>query len=149
MRSLQLGEYVRFWTQFLNFTLYAENTLRCAGVPIGELFRRYTVQHPDFEPVGECVRRWEAGAELPDAWAQGVDSLWRAHRLPEGADALLMEFGAGLGTTDLAGQLSHIAVYRVLGEEKRAAARTDQAAKGKLYPVLGAALGLGLDLLLL
>ncbi len=144
-----MGEHVRFWTQFLNFTLYAENTLRCAGVPIGELFRRYGEQHPDFAPVQECVRQWENGADLPDAWAQSVDSLCRAHRLPEGADTLLAEFGAGLGTTDLTGQLSHIAMYRVLGEEKRAAARTEQERKGKLYPVLGAALGLGLDLLFL
>ncbi len=149
MRSLRLGEAVRFWEQFLSFALYAENTLRCAGLPIGELMQRYTKLHPPFAPVAECVHRWESGAELPAAWAEGVDSLCGADRLPEAAAPLLRDFGAGLGTTDLPGQLSHIAMYRALGEEKRSAARREQETKGKMYTVLGAALGLGLDLLLL
>jgi stage III sporulation protein AB len=149
MRSLRLGEAVRFWEQFLKFALYAENALRCAGMPIGELMRQYAEAHPSFAPVTECVRRWSGGEELPAAWAAGVDSLYRTNRLPETAESLLRGFGAGLGTTDLTGQLSHIAMYRALGEEKRSAARQEQESKSKMYPVLGAALGLGLDLLLL
>lgn len=105
----------------------------------------YARLHPEFGPAADCARQCRSGVPFPEAWAQSL----RSRTLPEDAAALLADFGAGLGASDLIGQLGHLAMYRTLGQEKRDDARAAQQRKARLYVVLGAACGLGLDLLLL
>lgn len=146
---MQLAEAVRFWEHFLGFIVYAENMLRCMNPTTAELVQKYHSAYPRFEPVSECARRCSSGTPFPEAWDQSITVLQRGRKLPADAARIMREFGAGLGATDIQGQLNHMALYRTQGQEKRMVALETQRNKSRMYVVLGATMGLGLDLLLI
>ncbi len=145
-KSMQLGEAVRFWTQFGRFVQYAADAFRYQSVPVVRVIADYARTGAPFALPGACAERMRGGASPPEAWAAAVASC----RAPLSADdrAMLTEFGAGLGATDLQGQLAHCALYAARAAERRDEARAAQRRKARLYPMLGAAAGLGLILLL-
>ena len=143
---MQLGEAVRFWTQFGRFVQYASDAFRYQRISVARLMTDYAQTGAAFPLAAVCAAQIASGASPPEAWATAV----RACRSSLDADdrALLTEFGAGLGATDLEGQLAHCELYRKRAAERREEARAAQRCKARLYPILGAAAGLGLILLL-
>ncbi len=95
-----------------------------------------------------CALALAAGKAFPEAWRQAVTSD-RADALNAGDIELLLSFGGGLGSTDLAGQLRLCAVHRRMFEERLESARSQYASKGRLGPALGTAAGAVAVLLLL
>ena len=146
LKSMQLDEAVRFWEQFGRFVQFAEDSFRYQGTPVSGVMASYGRTGAAFSLPARCAEHTAAGMDPPEAWARAVAEC--AGRLPEADRALLLDFGAGLGVTDLEGQLAHCALYQARAQEKRAEARAEKQRKGRLYPMLGAAIGLGLNLLL-
>ena len=149
LKSMQLAEEVRLWERFLRFVLFVENTLRGMQSTTTELTELYHTLHPEDPLTRMCCSRCRNGQPFPEAWVQSVEQLRAGWGLSPEGQRILMEFGAGLGTTDVEGQLNHAAAYRLLGQEQRTAAAAAQTQKARMYVMLGAALGLGLDLMLL
>ena len=133
---MRLDDAVCFWARFRDFVRYVEDHFRYLS--------RTTA-----ETVAECAAQCRAGTEFPSAWQQAVQTAARLGDVPPQGIRLLTEFGAGLGATDLSGQLAHCALYRQLCEEQRAASLEEKQKKSRMYVLLGAAAGLGLNLLLL
>ena len=85
------------------------------------------------------------------------DGLWEdfVARIPRGFalraedHVLLRDFGSILGATDTEGQLRHIKMYLGLFEERYNNSVEEYKIKGRLYRILGFALGCALALLIL
>lgn len=149
LKTIQLDDRVRFWNQFLQFVQYAENTFRYMNSTTSEMIHSFNRTQWEFAPAIRCGQHCKEGLHFPDAWEQAISELQHLRQLPQGAESLLREFGMQLGTTDLEGQLSLCALYRTLGNEQRCTAADEKKKKARLYVMLGAASGLGLNLLLL
>ena len=149
LRSMRLDDAVCFWARFRDFVRYVEDHFRYLSRTTAETVAEYDRTQPYFAPAAECAAQCRAGAEFPSAWQQAVQTAARRGDVPPQGIRLLTEFGAGLGATDLSGQLAHCALYRQLCEEQRAASLEEKQKKSRMYVLLGAAAGLGLNLLLL
>ena len=86
---------------------------------------------------------------LSSVWNQSVRNRQKVCGLNRADTELLVEFGNGLGKTDIEGQLSHCELYAELFSRQAENARQEVAAKGRLYTTLGIAGGLALALLLI
>lgn len=93
------------------------------------------------------MRQGGQQVDFPSAWSQCIGRHGKSADLTREDQELLIEFGKGLGTSDIEGQLNHCRLYQDLFVKQRALAEQEAAAKGKLYVTLGAAGGMGLALL--
>lgn len=89
------------------------------------------------------------GANIHDAWEQAVEDGGREAGLTQEDRELLLGFGAGLGTTDVEGQVANCGQYRELLDQRLLEARKDSENKGRLYLTLGFSIGMAAALLLL
>lgn len=89
------------------------------------------------------------GANIHDAWDRAVRDSGRDAGLTQGDQELLMGFGVGLGTTDVAGQVANCGQYRELLDQRLSEARKESESKGRLYLTLGFSAGMAVALLLL
>ena len=149
LKSVQLARDVDFWAQAVHFVRYSENAFRYLCQTNMEMLQAYNRTQRSFSPAMYCERLCADGADFPNAWVQAVNVCVKQRVLPKNAAALLLEFGAGLGVSDLSGQLNHCAVYRVFCEEKLTAAQAEKNKKARMFVTLGVLLGLGVDLLLI
>lgn len=77
----------------------------------------------------------------PAFWESFVSNIPVSYGLHRSDYDLLREFGSMLGSTDLEGQLSHISQYRELFKLAENNSEKEYLSKGRLYKILGAALG--------
>ena len=86
---------------------------------------------------------------FPKMWQSGIAGFQKRWRLSAADMALLKEFGEGLGTTDVEGQLSHIALYQGMFAKQQSSAEDDITQKSKLYKSLGLFVGVSAALMFL
>lgn len=89
------------------------------------------------------------GVNIHDAWKQAVQDGGREAGLTQGDRELLLGFGVGLGTTDVAGQVANCGQYRELLDQRLSEARKESESKGRLYLTLGFSIGMAAALLML
>lgn len=82
-------------------------------------------------------------------WQSSIADFRKRWRLSAADMTLLREFGDGLGTTDVEGQLSHIALYQGMFSKQQSAAEDDITQKSKLYKSLGLFAGVSAALMFL
>ena len=83
------------------------------------------------------------------AFSAAVESAAERGLLTEEGRCLLLEFGAGCGGYDLAGQCEHIRHYRGRIAQLQQQTAADAAVRGRLYRVMGVSVGAALALMLM
>ncbi|MCL2884530.1 MAG: stage III sporulation protein AB [Oscillospiraceae bacterium] len=142
--SRALHRRVRALSETARWIVRLASHIRYTATPLDELLRVSAADCPalaflhDINP-GDLPRHFDA-AILQHAGGSGFAP-------PD--IALLREFGAGLGTSDVEGQLAHCALFQELFEKQTEAARTIAQNKGRVYTTLGLAGGICLILLLM
>ena len=149
MRCRRLDDRVRFWSEFLDFVHFAEASIRYTALPVPQLLERYCRENGRLELIVLCREQLAQGQLLPNAWEHAATAAARHNALPENDLQLLRDFGAGLGTSDVEGQLSHCGLFASAASELRQNAKEERQRKGRLSVLLGVLLGLGMDLVLL
>ncbi|MGN0453240.1 MAG: stage III sporulation protein AB [Ruminococcus sp.] len=87
--------------------------------------------------------------QLSSWWDKCVDSLPKSSGLnPEDRD-IIKRFGAGLGISDVEGQIQNCELYSDLIRERLNLSKADEATKCRLYQILGVSLGSLVTLLIL
>ena len=130
---------------------YMETQIRYSAAPISEVIAQ-AAQGGEFDSLTFLVqasRLISRGQPPETALAIAVKKYGEESCLNKADRELLLQFGRGLGKSDLEGQLAHCASYRRLIADRLQTARGEAAAKGRLYLTLGIAGGLSLALLLL
>ena len=128
-----------------------ETLLRFQALEFPELFARLrrTGAFASLPLLDECGRRLSDGERLADAWEAAVTDATRRSALDNGDRAALLDFGNGLGATDLEGQLNHVRLHRELLSDRLRVAEENAEARGKVYITLGICAGVGLCMLLI
>ena len=151
--SLGLGKRVTALSQAEKLVTSLRSRIRYTAAPVQELLME--AQDSGEYPALRFLQYvcWSLKtAAIPDVQKLWEDSLKKADGAP-GLNRqdieLLTEFGRGLGTSDVEGQISHCELYQELLQKQMETARQDVSSKGRLYVTLGITGGLGLALLLL
>ena len=93
----------------------------------------------------DCRENMETGVSFPEAWERAVQTL-----AISGEDRKsLITFGAGLGTTDVAGQSRQCRLYREIFAKSHANAESERKKYAAYLPKLSLLLGLCCGILLL
>ena len=105
--------------------------IRFSQAHLDEIIRRHGGK---FDFLKACAERLEEGAVFLSVWREEASQA-------TGFDAedrrLLQDFGVGLGTTDINGQLAHCELYTDLFQVRLREARSQKEKKAKLYLLLG------------
>ena len=149
LQCRRLDDRVAFWSAFLDFLNFTETTIRYAALPVSQLLERYTRENGRLKLAELCSAQLSRGILFPQAWKLAAQAAAGHSSLPDGDLQLLQDFGAGLGTSDVEGQLSHCRLFAASASEIRQNAREERQRKGRLSVLLGVLLGLGIDLVLL
>lgn len=130
---------------------FMQTRLRYECLPLAALLRALEengkTQNLGF--VSVCREKTENGEAFSHAWRESIENDRDLCRLIRNAVSFLIRLGEDLGTTDLEGQLSCCEYYeRVFSNEL--SEREEQNKKySKLYPALGAMLGIWAAILII
>lgn len=120
------------------------------ALPLTDLWRQLACGEPfaDFSLVADTAKELTTQPFFT-AFSAAVERASAEGLLLPAARQILLEFAAGCGHTDLAGQQAHMDYYRTLLQQLREQAEDLWREKGRVYRVLGPAAGMALALLLL
>lgn len=139
---------LKFFEKILSFTIMLSTQIRFSGDNLFVILEREneSLLTPIFN---ECVNSKESKMSFANKWQKGVDKLPKSYGLNSDDKLLISEFGRGLGTTDIEGQLEHCALFLTRFEEKISEIKEDSKQKVKLYKTLGVFFGIALVILII
>lgn len=148
--SMHLNRRTKTLGQVEKMIVRMDAQIRYTATPVWELVSKAAAcdefsQLSFLKEVG--VQQEAQRVDFSTAWGRCIERHGKGADLSREDQELLMEFGKGLGTSDIEGQLNHCRLYQDLFVKQRLLAEQEAAAKGKLYVTLGAAGGMGLALL--
>lgn len=82
-------------------------------------------------------------------WKSEIIKYQKKFGLNNSDKELLLEFGSGLGTTDIEGQLSHLELYRSIFQKRLQERQSEFKDKSKIYRALGLFGGISTALIIL
>lgn len=147
--SSRIGRQVETIDHTIRFLDFVKTGIRYNAQPIEELIAQAAVQYPVLTQLAICQEYIYQGLPFLTAWQSSVEWLVREKKADRAYTALLHDFGNGVGTTDLEGQLSHCDLYLARFNEQLSGAREQYKKKGRLYILLGGFAGLAAALLIL
>ena len=147
--SSRIARQVEIIDHTIRFLNFMKTGIRYSAQPIAELLAQAATMNPVLPQLRICHEYIQQGLPFLAAWQSSVEWLIREKKASEGYTTLLRDFGNGIGTTDLDGQLSHCDLYLVRFDEQLSAAREQYRRKGRLYILLGGSAGLAAALLIL
>lgn len=125
----------KFLISFLEFLYNLQVNIRYLSDDIFSLIRKSATNNHMNYFADECDGNFE------DYWNLSINKIPLAYRLSEDEYSLLKDFGCGLGTTDVEGQIQHIELYKKLFETQIQKAEFSQKNKSRLYIVMGFFIG--------
>lgn len=127
---------------FLSFLQLMTTEIRFSQAHLDEIIHRHGIK---FNFLKVCAEKLEEGAPFLSVWREEASQA-------AGFDAqdrrLLQDFGVGLGTTDISGQIAHCELYTDLFQARLKEARDKKEKKAKLYLLLGVFGGIAAALLI-
>ena len=139
-----------FLAQTARLLQAVEQQIAYTAAPMDAVWRRLALW-PNFRNMPllvDTVAGLDSDA-FSASFAAAVESAAERGLLTEEGRCLLLEFGAGCGGYDLAGQREHICHYRDRIAELQERAASDAAIRGRLYRVMGVSVGAVLALMLM
>lgn len=137
-----------FFEQMVSFLTDLQTQMRFCGDSLPVLLRTGTAKL--LQPLLlSCAQEMENGASFFEAWQKALLQLPHSMGLSKEDIRLLTDFGQGLGTTDVEGQLAHCELYKTMFASRLKQAREEKEKKVKLYRMLGLFSGVAVSLLIL
>ena len=143
----KLSMRVLFMEQYLRLLRYLQTEIRyCAGA-LPQILAGFSKDTPMQQCINDCIKNIEEGNSFSGAWQQAVANISHEYGLAKEDYRLISEFGTGLGTSDIQGQLSHCEMHITFLTQRLEEAQENKKKKSKLYFMLGLFLGIGSTLL--
>lgn len=149
LKYKKLTDRIAFLTEYMQFVNYLETEIRFSSDCVAELVESYKAQGClsfFLQKFMQCIKSKNS---LSFSWARAVHTTKDLLGLVTEDVEIIHNFGASLGTTDVAGQISHCELNKKLIKKQISLAQTDKEKKGKLYFTLYFFAGLSVVLLLL
>jgi stage III sporulation protein AB len=148
-KTAKLRKRVGLLTETEKYISFFQTQLRYNQYPPEEILKKYTLfsRHKVFS---SCKAKLSGNVTtFTCAWREAFDEAAAGCALSAEDRRLIAEFGEGLGTTDIEGQLEHCSLYSEYMKARQADAQQELAKKGRLFIVLGVTSGLSAALLAL
>lgn len=137
-----------FFEQTVGFLTDLQTQMRFCGDSLPVLLRTGTGKL--LQPLlASCAQEMESGSSFFESWQKALMLVPRSMGLSREDVRLLADFGQGLGTTDVEGQLAHCELYKTMFSSRLRQAREEKEKKVKLYRMLGLFSGVAVSLLIL
>lgn len=125
--------------------------LRYDCLPVPELLRVLcgTDKLKNLHFISDCAERVENGEAFPSAWKNSVESDGELCLLLDNCKAYLIQLGEDIGATDVEGQLGCCEYYEQFFGKELALREENGKKYAKLYPSLGAMLGIAAAIIII
>lgn len=125
--------------------------LRYDCLPVPELLRVLcgTDKLKNLRFIPECTQRVENGESFPSAWKNSIEADGEFCLLLDNCKAYLIQLGEDIGATDVEGQLGCCEYYEQFFEKELAVREENEKKYAKLYPSLGAMLGIAAAIIII
>lgn len=147
-KSKQLSNRVEFLEQYIRLLSYIETQIRYSSECLVDLLMSCEMDEK-FSFINCCLDKVANGVSFSKAWYYGVQKIPKETGLKCEDINLIANFGKGLGTSDIDGQVSHCELYKNLISENLSDARIQKQKKYKLYQMLGVCSGICAGLFLI
>lgn len=144
MESHKLTVRVEKLEAFLRFLSAARTEIRFSSMPVESIIRT----HSEGISFFSYIKAGSSGHDWVSAWNEAVAKRAINEGFFRKDLELLKGFGAGFGSSDTDGQLSHFSLYENLTSSALNAAKEEQNRKSKLYLMLGIFGGMAAAILL-
>lgn len=145
----KLARRLEFLTGFEAFITSIKSDIRYAAITVSGIAQKYSDGSIFGAYLEYCSNRILNGESFPKAWQNTFLKASRDIDLTSEQKDLIINFGLGLGSSDVEGQLLHCDYYLEQLKPHLTKAREDKKTKGKLYGILGTCLGCVLALLMI
>lgn len=145
-QSLKLSARVRFLEHYISLITVLETEIRYRALSLSQILDRHREDNPLFVCFKECAKEGEL--PFPEQWKNSAEKIPPSSGLTSEDIRLISEFGYGLGTSDVEGQLSHCRFSTELAKARFEKAREEKQKKSRLYSMLGFFLGIGAVLII-
>lgn len=147
--SAALNRRVSAFEQMERLVVFVQTQIRYSAAPIWKIIRQAAGgEFSRLSFLQDAAARMEQGEAAAKAWKNAIVAHRDDNVFTKEDFDLLIGYGSGLGSSDIAGQLLHCETYRELFRDRLQKARAEAQTKGKLYMTLGVAGGIGVALLL-
>lgn len=147
--SLRLKTRTEFLEKYIGLMNETKTRIRLSACDIRELFKSDLGYEPLDLMTAEFTRSIKNKSNAKNAWEKAVAYTFRRYRLSKADKALILEFGAEFGQSDIDGEINHIDLHLALVEDRLEKARLELMQKGKLYRTLGIFGGLTVSLIII
>ncbi|MDD2361921.1 MAG: stage III sporulation protein AB [Oscillospiraceae bacterium] len=131
------------------FIVYLETQIRYSASPIRQIIiQAANGEFARLSFITQAAIRLKNGGSPYEAWIGAAGECSDECSFTAADREIIIDFGKGLGNTDIEGQLSHCEAFRRLLRDRLQTARCESRTKGKLYITLGIAGGLAAALLM-
>lgn len=134
LEAYKLRLRVEYLEHFLQFILAVQTEIQFSAFPVRQLVARH---RGELRLLDLCDTYCSQGEEFPQAWQRAAIQGTKGNGLTKKEIQLMADFGARLGSTGVAGQLSHCEMAAQLFRTQIEEARQDKGKKSKLYAMLG------------
>lgn len=147
LKSRSLSLRVKFLEEFLSFITYMETEIRYSSDSLYQIINRFSsTNESSLNFLSYCT---EKSHTFSDEWNESIKKISSEVGLKETDIKLIKEFGAGLGISDIDGQIAHCEVNKTHLKSRLSDAIEERNKKGRLYRMLGICSGLTLALILI
>lgn len=148
MFSRRLTTRVELFEQLLLLIENLKTNIRYSGDSLEHIISKeyYSVLTP---LLSTCTDTLKNGSSFYESWNLGTNTLAKNINLTEQEKNSLLEFGKGLGSSDVDGQCSHCKLYENVFKEYLKLCKDDKKNKVKLYRSLGIFSGLALAIFII
>ena len=148
LKSNQLKNRVDFYDKYIMFITHIKVSVSFSADILEGILQRVDIHYFDLY-CAEITENLKNGAPFFDSWCDALGALNKDGFLSAKDLNLIMDFGKGLGTSDISGQISCCELASAKAEAAYKAYKEEYKNKSKLYKMLGAAAGVAVGLVMI
>lgn len=134
LEAYKLRLRVEYLEHFLQFILAVQAEIQFSAFPVRQLIVRHS---GELKVCALCEQFCVQGEAFPSAWKKATMQGAKGNGLTKKEIQMIADFGAGLGSSDMAGQISYCELAAQRFRTQLEEARQEKGKKSKLYAMLG------------
>ena len=148
-RSCALTQRVRLLEEYITLINEIETQIRYSAQPLYQMLENMKKKNSIGGFLHNLLSHAQDEDDFSQAWERAVDAIENNTGITKQDRVIIKEFGAGLGKTDIDGQIAHCNLCMASARNNLKKAREEKETKSKLYRSLGVLGGTACALLIL
>ena len=149
MQARKLSNRVTFFEDYICVITEIQSNISYSAAPLSEIIDNIHSRKSISPFLNKLKDFMCSDISFREAWTKTVYSFDCGGCLSDDDKKLINDFGLGLGTTDIDGQVAHCKLSLTLAADRLNLYRNEKLNKGKLYRTLGVLTGAAVGLLII